>query len=207
MNSTADSAAERDADRADDDKGRPPSPRFARGAYEQQPSGSSGVLEFEIEFRSADALRPECPDGEGPFLRQLAGLPAQGCSTDCLPIRPVAGRAVAPCSIDGPGIWDQPITAARPRRNWRVPLSAPHFPFHPTQALGRSTICTVGARYTKSGSLARFTSFRRYRGRASADSTRAIPHPSARRRSTRRRRERRDTDPIRSPLRLRRAPR
>ena len=120
------------------------SPRFARGVYEHQPSYSSGDLELGMESGNADALRPEYPDCEGTFLRQLAGLPAQGCSTDHLPARPVAGRTVALLSIDGPRMWDQPITAARPRRNWREPLSAPHFPFHPAHCLGRSTDCTTG---------------------------------------------------------------
>ncbi len=105
---------------------------------------------MRIQSRSADALRPEYPDCEGTFLRQLAGLPAQGCSTDHLPAQPVADRTVALLSIDDPRMWNQPITAARPRRNWREPLSAPHFPFHPTHGLGRSTDCTTGARYTKS---------------------------------------------------------
>ena len=80
---------------------------------------------------NTDAFQPEHPGCEGTSLRQLAGLPTQGCSTNHLPARPVAGWTVALLSIDGPTVWDQPITAARPRRNWRGPLSAPHFPFHP----------------------------------------------------------------------------
>jgi hypothetical protein len=102
---------------------------------------------------NAKTFRPEHPDCEGTSIRQLAGLPAQGFSTDCLPIQSIADRTVALASIDGPRIWDQPITAARPRRNWRETLSSPHFPFHPTHDLGQSTICTTGARYTKSTHL------------------------------------------------------
>jgi len=107
---------------------------------------------------NARAFRLEHPDCEGAFLRQLAGLPAQDCSTDRLPIRPVAGWTVALLSIDGPRIWNQPITAARPRRNWRGPLSAPHFPFHPVPDLDRSTDCTTRARYTKSRAVTSSTS-------------------------------------------------
>ena len=99
---------------------------------------------------NADAFRPKCPDCEDTSQWQLAGLPAQGFLTDHLPIQPVAGWTVVQLSVDGPTVWDKPITAARPRRNWRVLPSSPHFPFHPAHDVGRSTYCTLRPRYTRS---------------------------------------------------------
>ena len=102
VSETARTTPTRATDRSSLDTVNPPRLRFARSACEHLPRPVRRSRAGGSRSRNAHAFRPERPDCEGTSLRQLAGLPAQGCSTDRLPIRPVAGWTVALLSIDGP---------------------------------------------------------------------------------------------------------